>query len=179
MIDFQEEYDKAFRGEYGNDLREHLPWLTEYANKCKHVTELGVGWGESTRGFLNTDVELHSYEIAPWPVILELFEKVKEAGRNATLHVTNVLEKKIPETDLLLIDTFHTYTQLKAELLLHAPQVRKYIFMHDTTLNGEVGTDGSVPALWLAVTEFLEANPEWKLIERKTNCNGMTLLERI
>jgi hypothetical protein len=51
--------------------------------------------------------------------------------------------------------------------------------MHDTTLNETVGNDGQSPGLWQAIEEFLVAHPEWKLIERKTNCNGMTLLERI
>jgi hypothetical protein len=33
--------------------------------------------------------------------------------------------------------------------------------------------------LWPAVEEFLALHPEWKLKERYTNNNGLTVLERI
>ena len=178
MIDFQKEYEKALAGEYGRDLYEHLPWLIEYASKCSHVTEFGVGWGESTRGFLSCDVILHSYEIKPWGVILDLFKRCEEVGKAAYLHIGDILKQTIDETDLLLIDTYHSYDQLKQELNLHASKVRKYIFFHDTTLNGIVGTGGE-EGLWKAINEFLEQNSEWKLVEERTNCNGMTLIERV
>merc|ERR1712014_251396 len=37
-------------------------------------------------------------------------------------------------SDLLFIDTFHNYCQLKAELLKHEAKVSKYIILHDTSL---------------------------------------------
>lgn len=43
------------------------------------------------------------------------------------------------QVDLLFIDTWHVYGHLKRELALHAPRVRKYIAMHDTTIDWEVG----------------------------------------
>ena len=36
-----------------------------------------------------------------------------------------------------------------------------------------------IKGLWPAIEEFLNDNPEWKLIERYTNNNGLTILKRI
>jgi hypothetical protein len=101
---------------------------------------------------------------------------------------------EIEETDLLFIDTWHVYQQLKKEFELHADKSRKYIILHDTTTFGENGegiastniniVTGQIEAiphkgLWPAVEEFLESNTKWKLKERYTNNNGLTVLERV
>ena len=39
----------------------------------------------------------------------------------------------IEETDLLFIDTLHTYDQLAAELARHGMKARRWIVLHDTT----------------------------------------------
>jgi hypothetical protein len=72
----------------------------------------------------------------------------------------------------------HVYEQVKTELELHANKVRKYIVFHDTTTfanNGEFGGKG----IWPAIQEFIDAHTEWKLTERLTNNNGLTILTRI
>ena len=66
--------------------------------------------------------------------------------------------------------------------------------MHDTTLNAEIDEAPlSVPkndallaraekhGLWLAVTDFLAspAGAHWRLKERRTNNNGLAILERV
>ena len=33
--------------------------------------------------------------------------------------------------------------------------------------------------IWRAIEEFLESNPSWKLIERFTNNNGLTIIGKI
>ena len=42
------------------------------------------------------------------------------------------LKVPVETTDFMLIDTWHTYKQLAAELELLAPKVRKYLAFHDT-----------------------------------------------
>jgi hypothetical protein len=177
-LDFEQEYQNAVSGNHGTDMYEHLPWVSEIASECKHVTELGVGWGESTRAFLKHNIELHSYEFAPWPEIYKLFDDAKKSGRNVTLHVEDTRQTQIAETELMLVDSYHSYEQVKAELDLHASKVSKYIFFHDTTLNEFVGSGGE-QGIWPAIQEFLDSHPEWQIVERKTNCNGMTLIKRI
>ena len=96
----------------------------------------------------------------------------------------NALEVEIDETDLLFIDTWHCYEQLRLELRRHASKVKKYIAFHDTQtygtrseeFMGRVGSNGLLPA----IIHFLIDTPnEWKFKIHRTNNNGLTVLERI
>ena len=92
----------------------------------------------------------------------------------------DVLKIKIPPTDLLFIDTWHTYNQLKKELELHGNQAQKYLVFHDTYTFGLCGEDGrDAKGLLSAVIEFVMANPHWRFHTYRTNNNGLTILERI
>jgi hypothetical protein len=101
------------------------------------------------------------------------------------------------DTDLLFIDTWHVYGQLKRELARWNRHAKKYIILHDTevdkwlgeTIRRELDADSQsrefgIPVaeinrgLWPAVLEFLEEHPEWTLLEKYTNCNGLTVLTR-
>ena len=99
---------------------------------------------------------------------------------------------EIEPTDLLFIDTLHTYTQLSQELKLHASKVKKYIILHDTTTYGfkpepsDWQTENIMEnyvyndkGLWPAVTEFLDSNRSWIVLEKRENNNGLTVLKRI
>jgi hypothetical protein len=175
-MDFEKEYQDACAKD--TDIHEHLPVLSELTSQCTHVTELGVGWAQSTRAFLRHDIELHSYEFMPQPGIREFFEEAKNAGRNVTLHVDDTRKVDIAETDLLFVDSLHIYEQVQKELELHAGKARKFIGFHDTTTyadNGEFGGRG----IWPAIQEFIDSHPEWQLVERRTNNNGLTILKRL
>lgn len=176
MIDFEKEYQTAIRTP--TDINEHLPVLSDLASKCQHVTELGVGWAQSTRGFLRNDVILHSYEYMPQPGITEFFEECKKSGRNVTLHVADTRKVEIEETDLMLVDSLHVYEQVQEELRLHADKVRKYIVFHDTTTFESVGEFGG-KGIWAAIQEFLDEHNEWQILERRFNNNGLTVLHRV
>jgi len=175
-MDFEKEYQDACARD--TDIHEHLPVLSELTSQCTHVTELGVGWAQSTRAFLRHDIELHSYEFMPQPGIREFFDEAKNAGRNVTLHIDDTRKVEIAETDLLFVDSLHIYEQVQKELELHANKARKYIGFHDTTTyadNGEFGGKG----IWPAIQEFIDSHTEWQLVERRTNNNGLTILKRV
>lgn len=175
MIDFEKEYKDACQR--NSDINEHLPRLSELAAECSVICELGVGWAQSTRAFLsNPNVELHSYEFRPFPEVVNFFNEAKQSGRNVTLHITDTRTVVIPECDMLFVDSLHTYEQVRKELELHSIQTKKYIGFHDTTTfehNGEFGGEG----IWRAIQEFLDTHPEWKMVERYTNNNGLTILK--
>lgn len=175
-MDFEKEYQDACLRD--TDIHEHLPVLSELTSQCTHVTELGVGWAQSTRAFLRHDVELHSYEFMPQPGIREFFEQAKNAGRNVTLHVDDTRKVEIAETDLLFVDSLHIYEQVQKELELHAGKARKYIGFHDTTTYADRGEFGG-RGIWPAIQEFIDSHPEWQLVERRTNNNGLTILKRV
>ncbi len=189
-----------------SDINEHVPTLSKYAEECESVVEFGVRAGVSTWGFAhgliqntlkNKPCRLDGFDLGPAPVP---YSFLKDAGipyltcsftQENNLHVAPV------ECDLLFIDTFHVYGQLKRELERHASGVRKYIILHDTTVDeyeGELRRVGwnavtmsartGIPVgelligLWPAVELFLARHSEWQIKERFANNNGLTVLQR-
>jgi glycosyltransferase involved in cell wall biosynthesis/Flp pilus assembly protein TadD len=159
-----------------SDIHEHLPVLYFLARQCDHVTEMGTRTGVSTTALLFAQPgRLVCYDRVKLPTVGRL-EAV--AGRTEFhLHEADVLEVDIEETDLLFIDTWHVYEQLKEELRRHAGKVRRYIVLHDTTTFGERGEAEGRRGLWAAVEEFL-AEGRFGLRQRLENNNGLTVLER-
>ena len=175
-MNFEKEYMDACMKV--TDIHEHLPVLSSLTEECSSVTELGVGWAQSTRAFLRHDVVLNCYEFKPQPGIPEFFEEARNSGRNVTLHIADTRQVEIAETDLLMVDSLHIYEQVKEELRLHADKTKKYIVFHDTTsyeFNGEFGGKG----IWPAIQEFIDSHPEWQMIDRRFNNNGLTVLKRV
>jgi len=122
----------------------------------------------------------------------------KQAGLDAVFYQQSDLECPMEPTDLLFIDTWHVYGHLKRELARWNSMVKKYIILHDTTVDGvygetiRVGWDAAAQSrttgipveeinkgLWPAVTEFLAEHPEWVLEKRYENNNGLTILARV
>src|SRR5262249_732802 len=81
-------------------------------------------------------------------------------------------------TDMLFIDTWHVYEQLRHELALHAGKVRRYLVFHDTTTYGESGEEPGSRGLWPAIEEFLREHPEGSLAAHYEHNNGLTILAR-
>lgn len=180
MIDlfFEEEYKKVL--DKPSDINQNLHILYDIAKQCSHVTEMGVRKGVSTRAFLNTDVTLISYDIIFNYEVDLLFKLAKKLGKNVRYIRADVLNIDIEETDLLFIDTYHVYEQLKQELNRHAKKVRHFIAFHDTYtfgLRGENNKDNK--GLLTAIIEFLIQNPEWRFKFFETKNNGMTVIERV
>lgn len=171
------EYEKAKAQK--SDINENVHILYDLAKNCKHVTEMGVRTGVSTRALLNSDVELVSYDIELNKNVSDLFKFALNIGKKVSYKKANVLNIEIEETDLLFIDTLHTYEQLKQELRLHGNKARKYLAFHDTFTFGLKGELGGNNGLLSAIIEFLIENPHWRFKIYKTNNNGFTVLERV
>ena len=183
-----------------SDINEHLSTLKIYANECDTVVEMGVRWVVSTFAFIAAKPKklisldlYHPREHKPdWVgemgarALEEAFTYAKEQNIDFSFVKGNSLEYDCPECDLLFIDRWHAFRQLKAELNLHHSKVKKYIALHDTTLFesqdetvwGPSG-EGREVGLWNAVTDFLSYHPEWVIHERYTNNNGLTILKRV
>ena len=179
-----------------SDINEHFPSIIKYGSECNHITEMGVRSICSTWGWLacNPKDGLHSYDLhhpSTWSGDLQSVYDTAEAYEiKFRFTEANVLNIDIEPTDLLFLDTWHVYDQLKAELARHHKQVKKYICLHDTTSfahHGEATTShhdwhGELTqgkGLWDAVTEFLEEySNEWELEHRFENNNGFTILKR-
>jgi hypothetical protein len=185
-----------------SDINEHLPTLRNYTLECKHVTECGVRAVCSSYAFADglrnrAGTKLVQYDIEYHGLMGEFVDKCKMEGLDAKLNIVSDIKCEREQTDLLFIDTWHIYGQLKKELDYWNAYTNKYIILHDTTVDewqGEsirsnldiysqsassgIPVSEIVRGLWPAVEEFLEKHPEWTLHERFTNNNGLTVLKR-
>lgn len=184
------------------DISEHLPILSMYASKCLHVTECGVRAAVSSYAFANGLVgkqgaKLIQVDTDSHQNIIEFQSIAKAAGLETTFYQQSDLECPMENTDILFIDTWHVYGQLKRELDRWHTYAQKYIILHDTTVDeiyGEtirMGCDAQAQSkssgipiheirkgIWPAVDEFLQTHSEWKLELRMFNNNGLTVLAR-
>lgn len=164
-----------------SDIKKHLPTLKKYSSMVDRVTEMGVRWGNSTCALImGKPKTMISYDIKfPKQFDLKHWKNMaKEVNVDLTFIETDSLNITIEPTDLLFIDTYHSYTQLKKELTLHGNKAGKYLIFHDTVTFGKVGMDGKKPGLVQAINEFIEHNPHWKIREVFKNNNGLMVLER-
>lgn len=206
---YQKYYSECIKN---SDIYEHLPTLYKYASECESVIELGVrgccsSWA-FVYGILNNNKQRKYL----------FLNDIEKCDINELLYDTQFLDIKINyiwENDLTLnipcnfditfIDTYHVYGQLKRELNKYAPFTNKYIIMHDTTIDGELGElyrseygvitnnninvincskktgipiDELICGLTKAVEEFLQQNKNWVLHEKFENNNGLTILRR-
>lgn len=191
MRDWEERIDQEYVAELKtkSDINEHLHDLSELAERCTHVTEMGSRFGSSTKAFLNNPVSLRAYDLEIHEPLMNLFKMARKVGKDVEYIKGNTLEVMIEETDLLFIDTWHSQAQLRAELKLHAGAVRKYLAFHDTHTYGvrdeqadwaknpdrkAMAGQGLLPA----IIDFVISNPEWQFKKHKSNNNGLTILER-
>lgn len=195
--------------QYPSDINEHIPTLIRYGSECDIITEMGVRWITSTWAFLGcAPKQLISYDMrdpSTWDVggagenlsivnrgynkIQNVYDVAKEFNLNFKFIQANVLDIEIEQTDLLFLDTWHSYKQLKAELNKHGSKVNKYIIFHDTTNYAyidetnyeELGEEWKAEGIgiWKAIEEFLYLNKEWVIWERFQNNSGLTILKNI
>jgi hypothetical protein len=107
--------------------------------------------------------------------------------------------------DMVFIDTWHVYGQIKRELEKFSAIATKYIIMHDTTVDEvdgetvreygynyqqafgratELAAATGIPreeilkGMWYGIQEFLANHPEWFIKDRFFNNNGLMVLAR-
>lgn len=166
----------------GSDICEHMPTLQKYGSMCSHITEFGARHGSSTIALILAKAQYFiSYDISITDNINILLNLSKSNNINFNFKQQNVIASDfvIDETDLLFIDTLHTYNQLKVELNRHSSQVKKYIIIHDTETFKHRGEDrNNEKGLMDAIGEFINKNNVWVIEKIFTNNNGLTILKR-
>jgi len=193
-----------------NDINEHLPDLKRYASQCSSALELGtrdetslsailLGLAESN-GFHK---ELHSCAKQSYPQQKTLENIAQELQINLKhTFVPNTLQLDIPngqKYDMIFIDSWHVFGQTKRELEKFSKITNKYIILHDTTIDAEIGesirngwdceqqsqetgipVDEIKKGIMPAITEFIqENNTQWRIHLKLDNQHGLTILSRI
>ena len=188
-----------------SDINEHLPTLYRYATECESIIELGVRGCISSWALVNgllqnkkTTKKILLNDLTECD-IRSLLDVTKGLGVVVEYKWMNDIDLIVQDDiDLTFIDTWHVYGQLKRELIKFSKITRKYIIMHDTTIDEIYGEtirnnwnaiqqsyDSGIPVIEIkcglgkAIDEFLIDNKNWILKERFTNNNGLTVLERI
>jgi len=178
-----------------SDINEHMETLLRLSKECNHITEMGVRFVVSTWAFLSAKPNrVVSYDISYHDKLK--IDEVTNAAKNENIDfsfiLSDVLQIDIEETDLLFIDTLHTYTQLSQELLKHACKVKKYIVLHDTETFGSRDENLYEHAsylakksldkkgLKLAIVDFLSSQEgsNWRVEQHFVHNNGLTVLKR-
>lgn len=121
-----------------------------------------------------------------------------KAGIDYTFIACDSAKVVLPSpVDMLFIDTWHICAHLRRELRAHHAFARKYIVMHDTTVDRVHGDSvrcqhdiekdvkrSGYPehlvrlGLEPAVIDFLFLHPEWTVQSIYENNNGLTILRR-
>lgn len=185
------------------NINEHLPTLRQLAAESDSSIEIGLENIFSTWAILLGLSESPSSFKSYFGIDIERppINRLKHARRLAEQNgiafrflKENDMMVEIKPTDLLFIDSLHTYCHLTYELEKFSPQIRKYIAMHDTSAPwGELEDDiyfgdyseypkhfdRTKKGLWPAVEDFLNRHPEWTLHQRYFNNHGFTILRRV
>ena len=196
-----EEHYYTYYCQTPSDINEHLPTLYRYASECSSVLELGVRGCVSTWAFLRANPKLlilNDKTECDVNALLDLAAQ-RSTTRVETRWVDDLQLTLDTPVDLVFIDTYHVYGQLKRELAKFAPLCNKYIIMHDTEVDKVYGEcirsgwnadnmvlqtgiphDEHLVGLQRAIDEFMAANSSsWVVHEVFHNCNGLTILKRI
>jgi len=173
------------------DLNQHLPKLRELAGQCRHVTEFSKRRESTVALYVGlTDAVakggkawLVSYNAERDHTLEQLKEWAPDmegaAARLTLTHAWSTEVQGIVDTDMLFIDSKHSYKMLAEELNKFAPNVRRYIVCRGTKANAEQGEDGSKPGLLTALREFMKSNPEWSVVYHSNEQYGLTVLGRL
>lgn len=161
------------------DIDQHMPVLAQYAQGCDHITEFGVRAGCSTAALLlGRPFVLISYDIMPFEherqyrEVAEAYDIIFEFRRRDSCAAP------IDPTDMLFIDTIHTYAQLDRELQMHAGRVHRFIAMHDTySVPSESSPENNGAEMWVAIRKLL-AGGEWRVHYDCEQQHGLTILAR-
>ena len=100
-----------------SDINQHLPLMNILAKLCTHVTEFGVRWGNSATVWFNNPVVVRGYDIREFEEATAIFTLARSLGRDCELIIADTGSlQSIEQTDLLFIDSLHTYEHVKKEL---------------------------------------------------------------
>jgi hypothetical protein len=161
-----------------------LDVITSLAKEVDHITEFGVRRCISTYGWLAGKPSKYiGVDISTWPEWGDLIKytdkKDPDIFTDVKLIVNDDTKIEIEETDLLFIDSLHTYDHVTKQIELHSDKVKKYMVFHDAlNLEGGPGDYSNTRGVYKAIMDFMATTDKWEQIEHLRPC-GLLILKRI
>lgn len=154
-----------------HNIDKHMLLLRSLVRHCEHITEFGTDVGFSTTAFLaGRPQTMVCYDVRRRAVVERLERLAHQEGITLEFHREDTRTcEVIAPTDLLFIDSEHTYGQVRAELERHGNQARRFLVFHDTI---------TFPGIMDAITEFLEQNPHWEVVQHFRHQHGLLVCRR-
>jgi hypothetical protein len=130
-----------------SNINEHIETLAAYAEKCSSIVELGCSdmvtcWA-FMKGLKSNKKKKKMLTCVDQRDAPSKFAAIKSIAEDNKITMEfkqgNSMTLDIGKTDMLFIDTWHYYIQLKKELNQHHSNVKKYIILHNTDVDGEFG----------------------------------------
>lgn len=151
--------------------------IQRYIKDCDSYKELGTHQGATAAAaclMKPQSVELVDISLEKYSKSKHLFEDF--CNRNSiqltAKEISSVDVNSTSPCDMLLIDSYHHPNHLAKELTLHAPYVRKYIILHDTSIINGKAND----SLYRVLQEFTSGITPWVIAHRDTRNVGYTVL---
>lgn len=169
----------------------HLERIRHLATGLPHACEFGVKHGASSAALLMGAARVTSYDIEATASA----RRLEQLAPWWAYHIADSRTIRLPECELLLIDSLHTFDQVHTELQLHADRVRRYLVFHDTITFGSIGADGesgswswtpvvgaSVPLPHLGIRHAIDLlmirDRAWMIHAAYPDSHGLLVLER-
>ncbi|RQT39543.1 class I SAM-dependent methyltransferase [Burkholderia contaminans] len=153
------------------DSPSRFDFYTETAIGCDTILELGVFTGLTTTAFMLAQPKrLVSVDISDehFRIRHELEQAAKDLSVDFEFRIADDLAMEPLASDLLFIDTTHTYEQTLAELNRFGPLARKKIVLHDMTTAG----------VYQAVFQWLWDNKQFHITYHDSRGCGAVVCER-
>jgi len=175
LKDFYEEINSFQCEAHGHDYNEmHRP-IKEYLEEGDSYKEFGVMQGGTASCAMLQNpasvelVDINFTRFDPYSYILKEYAREnnivlkKHKCSSDSLQCASLV-------DFLLIDSRHDAGHMKRELAAHGMNVRKHIVCHDTY---------KLPELQNVLVEWVQSNPEWKVIEYYQSNVGFTHISKV
>lgn len=162
------------------DLDRHFPKLRELAAGCERVVEFssrresGIALlAGAPKSYCGYNAEMND------PMFMAMVKAC--AGRSKTT-LAPTSDSRAIETmepcDVLFLNSPQTKADLSNELVKFAPNVRRFIALHDTLIHGRVGESGA-QGMWTGMKIFLHKQPDWFVAYHTNEQFGLTVLGRL
>lgn len=171
LINFYNEIRECHEKAHGIDYTAHHTEIYKCFSErnCKTYRELGVMQGATAAcaELAGAEaLELIDIDLSRFRPYQHLFSRVD------AIECSSIRPKMpIKTTDVLLIDTVHSPSQVRNELSIFAPHTNKYIILHDTAAVSSIQ--------FMLEKQWLPRNPAWQLELYFAANVGYTLLKRV